>query len=137
VSVTVAPGGVGKSALTMGEAVAMATGRDLLGVMPSQRRRVWYINLEDGQDEIDRRVAAICLQYKIHPEELVGWLFTNSGRDAEINLAWEQRGDLEINKTTNDQLRAQILANEIDVLILDPFIRVHGVGHPLGGAGCL
>ena len=39
-SVTVAGGGTGKTALTMAEAVAMATGRNLLGV-ETEKRRVW------------------------------------------------------------------------------------------------
>jgi hypothetical protein len=64
-SATIAPGGVGKSSVILTDAIAMATGRDLLGSKPSQRLRVWCWNGEDPSDEMDRRIAAICLHYKI------------------------------------------------------------------------
>jgi AAA domain len=47
VSGTVASGGMGKSALVLVEAIAMVTGRDLLGHRPRGKFRVWYINGED------------------------------------------------------------------------------------------
>jgi hypothetical protein len=126
-NVTVAPGGLGKSALSLVEAVAMATGRDLLGVKPTERCRVWVINLEDPLDELDRRIAAICLHYKVSREELDRWLFLNSGRDASICLARDHRGELVLNMQALEQLRETIRANKIDVVILDPFIGAHHV----------
>jgi hypothetical protein len=65
VSGTVAAGGMGKSALALVEAIAMATGRDLLGHRPRGKYRVWYINGEDPRDEIDRRIGGILLRYGI------------------------------------------------------------------------
>jgi hypothetical protein len=59
----VAPGGVGKSSLELVEILAMVTGRPLLGVKPARRLRVWYWNGEDPKEEIERRIAAICLHY--------------------------------------------------------------------------
>ena len=59
VSTTIAPGAVRKSSLTMVEAVAMASGRNLLGVTPAGRMRVWVWNGEDPLEELERRVAAI------------------------------------------------------------------------------
>ena len=53
------PGG-GKSTKRMVEAVAMVSGRALLGVKPVKRLKVWYWNGEDPQTETDRRFAAIC-----------------------------------------------------------------------------
>src|SRR5262245_55521874 len=67
VSGTVATGGMGKSALALVEALAMATGRDLLGHCPRGKFRVWYVNLEDPLDEIDRRIGGILLRYGISP----------------------------------------------------------------------
>ena len=62
---TVATGGAGKSSLLLVEAVAMASGKDLLGVQPEPGLRVWYWNGEDPQDELQRRVQAIFKHYDI------------------------------------------------------------------------
>jgi hypothetical protein len=59
VSITAAPGGFGKSSLDMVEAIAMATGRNLLGEEPPVRLRVWLHNGDDSREEMDRRVVAI------------------------------------------------------------------------------
>jgi len=61
-SATIAPG---KSSLILAEAIAVATGRDLLGIKPRQRCRVWCWNGENPADEIDRRIAAICILYAL------------------------------------------------------------------------
>src|SRR5689334_14262923 len=47
VSATVAPGGFGKSSLIMAEALAMVSGRALMGDQPAGALRVWQCNLED------------------------------------------------------------------------------------------
>lgn len=75
VALTVAPGGVGKSSLAIGEAVSMASGENLLGVRPGRPLRVWYVNLEDPREEIERRVAAVCLHFEIDPASLKDRLF--------------------------------------------------------------
>jgi hypothetical protein len=62
-SATIAPGGFGKSSLIVTEALAMVTGRPLLGDQPAGRLRVWQINLEDPEDELQRRVAAAALHH--------------------------------------------------------------------------
>ena len=49
-----APGGVGKSALVALEALALVTGRDLLGRSPVERCRVWLWQGEDPLDEMQR-----------------------------------------------------------------------------------
>jgi hypothetical protein len=63
-----APGG-GKSSKRLIEALAMASGRALLGVKPVRKLRVWYWNGEDPSEETDRRLAAACLHYGIKSEE--------------------------------------------------------------------
>jgi hypothetical protein len=126
-SSTVAPGGVGKSTLALADAVAMATGKDLVGVKPVGPLRVWYWNFEDPIEEIERRVAAIMLHYKLTEEDVDGRLFINSGRDTPITLARESQQGLQIDTDTLSRLREQIEDLEIDVLMLDPFVATHGV----------
>lgn len=127
VSTTVAPGGVGKSSLSIIEALAMATNRPLLGVTPNEHSRVWLWNGEDPRDEIDRRVAAACIRYGIKPEEVGGRLFIDSGRDTEIIIATEMREGARVAVPEVDQMIATIRANGIDAVIIDPFVSSHRV----------
>jgi RecA-family ATPase len=91
VSLTVSPGGVGKSTLTLCEALALASGRSLLGVMPAEWTRVWCWNGEDPTQEIERRIQAAMMHHQLRPADLEGWLFTGSGRDADLVVAEQDR----------------------------------------------
>ena len=124
---TVAPGGTGKSNLSLVEAISMALGRDLIYGEAIGRHRVWYHNAEDPQDEIDRRVVAACKFYKIDQGELEGWLFTTSGLNMPIKIA-TGNGELKIEKSTVRQVVDGIEDNEIDVVIFDPLIAMHTTG---------
>lgn len=128
-SATVGIGGGGKSSLDLGEVIAMVTGKPLLGVLPNNGEplRVLYINLEDGRDEIERRVAAFCQCNEIGPEELGDRLFIMSGRDQAICIARMERGTLKIETATVATLRKVIRENGIDVVVIDPFVAAHAV----------
>ena len=125
-SATVAPGGVGKSSLALVEAVAMASGRDLLGILPPSPLRVWYVNLEDPREEIERRVAAICLHFGIDPSEIEGRLFFD-GRETEIIIATQTKSGAVIAAPVVEGLKAALKAGAFDVLIIDPFVSAHRV----------
>ncbi|WP_063996991.1 MULTISPECIES: AAA family ATPase [unclassified Bradyrhizobium] len=134
-SATFAGGGIGKSFLKITEAVAMATGRALLGVRPNERCRVWYWNGEDPLEEINRRIAAVCLYYNIRAEELEGWLFVDSGRDQEIIIASQTSTEgTKIAAPVVRSLIDTIHYNKIDVLMVDPFISCHRVTENDNGA---
>jgi hypothetical protein len=126
-SATIGAGGVGKTMLALVEAMAMATGRPLLGSRPPRPLRVWYWCGEDPRSEIDKRVAAICLHYDIKPEEFEGRLFIDSGRDLEIVIATNERTGCKIAVPTVDAVVAALKSNAIDVLSIDPFVRCHRV----------
>jgi AAA domain len=125
--VTAAQTKVGKSSLILVEAVAMASGRNLLGVEPSRPMRVWYWNGEDPQDELDRRVAAICLHYNIDPSIVERNLFLDSGRDTEIIVATQTREGTVIATPVEAALTAALIEGQFDVFILDPAVSVHHV----------
>jgi hypothetical protein len=123
-----AAGGAGKSILALTEAIAMATGRPLLGIKPRQRCRVWYWNGEDPREETERRIAAICLHFGIKADELEGWLFIDSGREQEIIIAKQDpKTGAKITEPVVESLIDAMLDNEIDVLIIDPFVSSHRV----------
>jgi hypothetical protein len=134
VSCTLAAGGVGKSTLLLADSLAMVTGRDLLGHAPQQPLRVWVWNGEDPRDELERRVAAICLHYGISPEETGDRLFLDSGRELEIVLADMGRSGVRIATPTVDAVRGAIAAQKIDVLVIDPFVSSHRVTENDNGA---
>jgi hypothetical protein len=82
ISVVVAPGGTGKSALTVVEALAMATGRELLaGDKPHNSQRVWMHNAEDSHDEMQRRVATTMMHHNITSADIADRLFVTSGHE--------------------------------------------------------
>ncbi len=128
VSATIAPGAVGKSSLIVAEALAMATGRDLLGrPVYGGSKRVWLWNGEDPADELARRIEAACAHYEIAPAETEGRLFVDSGRDSPLVIAQQLRTGFEIAAPVVADLIATIHKNEIDVVMIDPFIASHRV----------
>lgn len=128
VTATVSPGGIGKSSLVTVEALAMTSGRGLLGIMPKRRMKVWLWNLEDPQEETARKIEAAALHYGLSEDETDGYLFVNSGRDTPLVMAKELKGGAFILAPVVDALVEQCKANAIDVLVIDPFVSSHEVG---------
>lgn len=134
VSTTVAPGGLGKSSLSIVEALAMVAARDLLGVKVREPLRVWLWNGEDPRDEMDRRIAAACLHYGLTREDIAG-LFVDSGRDLPIRLVeMAAGGKVTVAIPTVEGVEQAIRDNRIDLLIIDPFVASHGVPENDNGA---
>lgn len=128
VSVTVAPGAVGKTSLTIADGLALASGRNLIGTpVYGDPKRVWLWNLEDPRDEIERRVVATMLHYGMKPEDIGDRLFLNSGRDHPLCIARQERNGATILEPVVDALVAELVARRIDVLVVDPFVSSHAV----------
>lgn len=128
VSVDVAAGGTGKSSVKIGEALAMASNRDLYGSeIHGGPLTVWLYNLEDPAEETERRIHATAKWFHLKPEELSGYLFVDSGRDQRCVIATETEYGARIAQPVYEQLKAQILEWNIDVLIVDPFVSSHEV----------
>jgi hypothetical protein len=127
VSSIVAMGGIGKTSEIQVEIAAMVTGRDLLGVKPKRACRVWYINLEDPLDEIDRRFAAVFKEHRITKQDLGNRLFRDSGRKTaeqpgkNFVVAREGRNGIEFDQAVIDNIIETIEVNAIDYLVVDPF----------------
>jgi AAA domain len=126
-SALVAPGGVGKTSLVVADAVAMASGRNLIGADPVRRLRIWLWNGEDPRDELERRIAATCHHYGLTKEDIGDRLFLDSGRDMEIILATQGRGGPEVAKPVEEGLINALRAARVDILIVDPFVSAHRV----------
>jgi hypothetical protein len=127
-TVTAAAPGVGKSTLTIEEAVSLASGRDFLGFGIDKQRKVAVINNEETRDELERRIEATCLKFEVPFEAIADTLYLHSGVDAE-KFVVARRGK---NESVIVQVRAHQLAQflrdaAIDLLVIDPFVQIHTV----------
>ena len=134
ISVTASAGGIGKTSLINVEAIAIATGKPLLGVAVKQQTNVWVINLEDPIAEMQMRTIAAMQHYNITPDEIKGRLFMDGEDTMQITLAAEGRDGL----ITNDDMLAAMIRvvkqNNIGAIILDPFVSAHLVNENNNGS---
>jgi hypothetical protein len=110
VSVLAAPGGVGKSALALGIAVSLASGRPILGERVHHSVPVWVLNLEDPLEELNRRVAALMRLHALPNAAVAGRLYLNSGRARRLTMASLDEGAAAIAHPDRDALIAAALA---------------------------
>lgn len=127
VSVTVAPGNIGKSSLTIAETLAMVSGKPLLGHEIEKPLTVWYWNLEDPYDELQRRIQAAMQHYGLTPDDIGDRLYVNSGREDTLRIALADKNGAKIVRPVVDAFTAEMIAQRIDVASIDPFVSSHGV----------
>jgi hypothetical protein len=125
VSVLVAPGGTGKSAYAMAIATAIASGRPILGENIFASVNVAVLNLEDPLHELDRRLAAICMRHKVCETEIAGRIFLHSNDDGAITMGAMSDDGFEVIHPDEGALVEEIKANDIGLLIVDPYAESH------------
>jgi hypothetical protein len=122
---TVAPGGFGKTTLTIHEAIMMV----------AAGLAVWYLSGEDPKVEIDRRIAAHCLHHQVNLRTFTGRLFVDDKSTFPLTIATAPRtGAVKFNDQALTEFEHAILASEIDVVMLDPFIAFHTVAENDNGS---
>jgi RecA-family ATPase len=126
ITLTIAPGGVGKSTLSLQESIAINTGREITGERVYERCPTWIYNNEDPNDELHRRIAGICIKYGIPIEDIADGVYLNSGVDRRLIVAQEANGVV-IATPDVDALAWHIKKREIGLLTVDPFVRCHRV----------
>jgi len=125
---TAAMGGTGKSTLSIVEALAMTSGRALLGEEVPKPLRVVLINLEDTRNTIDKRIAAAMRHYELTAADIGDRLTVISKGEVKIKVARQLRsGDVERNEQTIRALIRLVHKRQADVLSIDSFIRTHKV----------
>jgi AAA domain len=123
---TVAPGGWGKTTLTMLNAVEMRLHHGLIGPDPTEGPLcVCYWNAEDPAEEIERRLAAICLRYEIEPAELASGFYLGNRIFGQRLASLDRVGNIVFNERMFDALEQLISDARLDCVILDPFIKFH------------
>lgn len=127
VSVLASAGGIGKTSLQIVEALAIVTGKPLLGEEVKERTNVWIVNLEDPLEEIQRRVLAAMRHYGIKPAEVEGRLFVNAGRDFSLKFGIQTREGVLPNTKLVEYLCAKIPEKQIGCVFIDPFVGAHSI----------
>ena len=130
VTVTASAGGVGKTSLAIVEALAIVTGRELLGEPVKERTSVWIINLEDDGGEMRLRVAAAMKHYNIsHADISAGEhrLYMDAEDTIKITLAMETREGIVENTQLLAHMREKIIQRKVGLVMMDPFVSTHAV----------
>jgi RecA-family ATPase len=127
VSVLASQGGVGKTSLQIVEALAICTGRDLLGEPVRERTNCWLINLEDPMEEAQRRIAAAMMHYNVKAEDIEGRLFVDAGRDVQIKFALQGRDGVQTNDEMVQYMSDKIQQHNIGMVFIDPWVGANDI----------
>ena len=118
VTATVAPGGTGKTTLSLFEAITMA----------QAGLHVWYISGEDPKVEIDRRIAAHIQLHGCDRAQLAGNLFVDDKATFPIKITKPGHGTaVTFDEEWLAAFRGAIERDRIDVVIFDPLVSFHSV----------
>lgn len=124
-SMLVAPGGTGKSQLALGMALDLVSGRRLLGFHIFERVPVWYLNLEDDENELDRRIAAFRIAHNVGWDELDNF-YVHAGRERPVCMArFDPSDGSTIVFPDREEITASARAGGVGAIWVDPFVRSH------------
>jgi hypothetical protein len=128
VTLTVAPAGVGKTTLTIQEAIAIATGKEWAGQQTFDGGPVWLYNAEEDGDELYRRLFAALAHMGVALNDVADLLYLNSGAERPLLIARADRASgMVLRMPDVDACISHIKRLGIRVFIVDPFIEVHAV----------
>ncbi|WP_161993649.1 helicase RepA family protein [Muricoccus nepalensis] len=126
ITVTVAPGGVGKTSWAFGVGCSIARGRGTIGDWVHVRSPVIYCNLEDPEDEFDRRIAAFCLHHGVNIDrELRGWVHAAHGRERRLVLASLDVDGVTIVYPDKQAVIEEVRRTGAGLIVVDPFVNSH------------
>jgi hypothetical protein len=127
ISLTLAPGGLGKTSLAIAETLSLVSGRKLLHDDPGEQRTVWMWNGEEPTDELERRFGAAMIHYGLTGADCGGRLFTDTGHDLPLVLVEQGRDGTRIAEPLIDRLVEALKGRKVDVMLVDPFVSTHSV----------
>jgi len=134
VSIVIGHTGFGKSTLSIAETLSQVSAKPLLGAYVPEPLRVWQWNLEDPQEETEKKIEAARIHYGLKSEDIGDRLFVDSGRDQPMVMAEMTRTGAKIIRPVVDSLVAELVARRIDVIKIDPFVSCHTVPENDNGA---
>jgi AAA domain len=125
VTVLAAFGGAGKTSLAIAWALSLASGRALVGDHVHRRCRVLILTFEDDRQEYRRRLRAARLHHAIGQIGR-GWCFVKSLNGLGITLVEPDRDRIVVDTGAADRIMQVIERHNVDVVVLDPFIKISG-----------
>jgi hypothetical protein len=122
-------GSVGKSFLSLLLAAAVASGKAIEPFKPAQPRRVMIVNVEDGDDDLARRIYSIGQEYFFTAEErdlLQQNLVILPGR-GQIGPLMKKENAVPVETDNAEWLRSQVEQYDPSLVILDTKARLYGL----------
>jgi AAA domain/Primase C terminal 2 (PriCT-2) len=132
ITLLAAPGGVGKSSLAIGMAVAIATGKGSL------QEKIWaedlttlYLNGEDSRTEMLRRIWAFCLKHGVAEQDLGRLLVAGADdwRTHRLSFLRTEKGSSLVDENGLAHLEAVLESLRPDLMVLDPLVTFCGGGN--------
>lgn len=116
--------GVGKSTFSILSGVSIVTGRELTGERVHVKGRVWIHNHEDDVEELQRRIAGVCLHYGIPYDEIRDGFLYSSGAVSRLVVAVKEGDNV---KRTHAVQEIIDTINEYGIVFLavDPLVSTH------------
>jgi hypothetical protein len=105
--------------------LALATAKPLSGEHIFERSKVLLICFEDGNDEMNRRLAAAMIHNDIRPEDVRGWLYTTTPSDMKIAVR-NQTGALDAG-SLDKAIRVAVDKIGFALVSIDPIVKAHGL----------
>jgi hypothetical protein len=123
VTMTVAPGGTGKSVLTLCVAGMLAANKAWARWKPRKQCKVLIINAEEDDDELARRSFAVAMKsLDIHDNSILkGWVRAAKNPTNILVSKYDQRTRNMTREPLIEELINTIKREKIDVVIVDPF----------------
>jgi hypothetical protein len=120
------PGSAGKSSLMVAWASALALGCAFGRFKTPCPLRVATYNVEDDANEQKRRFSAMCAQLQLKPDAFAGRLAILGPEKVGTLLHMPRDGRPMVNTPVMDRLVSFLDEFKPDVLMLDPFVEMHG-----------
>ncbi len=125
VTVTLAPGGVGKTRVAMSECVGVATG--IPGMLGNAKLRsqgaAWYYSTEDPRCALEERVAGLLSKHRLTPSKVP--FAVTSGQQLPLVLVSREDGKYVVNEEMVKHIIQTIQHNKIALMVIDPFVKCH------------
>ena len=126
-SLLIARGGTGKTAVRIAQAMAVATGIEITQQKVFVRCNVLYVSLEDDVEEMQRRLEATRLRFGISDEQLLDALYFACPLGAQLVKFNERTGAIEDEGDLYFWLERKIVQYRVGLVVIDPFVKAAGV----------